>query len=62
MVKSLVVNAFWDHAARVYDDALRGVNWTEKQAAIAEGVSQPVLEACYGSNGTTCGTFSRISE
>ncbi len=42
------MNTFWDHVARVYDDALRSVNWAEKQTTIAEGVSGRVLEACCG--------------
>lgn len=48
MVKSVAMSTFWDRVARVYDDALRGVNWAEKQTAIAEGVSGRVLEACCG--------------
>jgi len=48
MIKNLMINTFWNRVAHFYDDALRGINWTEKQAAIAEGVSGRVLEACCG--------------
>lgn len=42
------MNTYWDRVARFYDDALRGVGWTHRQAAIAESVSGRVLEACCG--------------
>ncbi|MBN1887283.1 MAG: hypothetical protein JW850_04815 [Thermoflexales bacterium] len=42
------MTTFWDRVASLYDTTLRSINWTEKQAAIAEGVSGRVLEACCG--------------
>lgn len=42
------MNTFWDRVAHFYDDALRSLRWTDKQVAIAEGVSGRVLEACCG--------------
>lgn len=42
------MNTFWDRVAHFYDAALRNLRWTDKQAAIAEGVSGRVLEACCG--------------
>lgn len=42
------MNTFWDRVAHFYDDALRVLRWTDKQVAIAEGVSGRVLEVCCG--------------
>jgi len=42
------MTTFWDRVASVYDAALRSINWSERQIAIAEGVSGRVLEACCG--------------
>ena len=42
------MNTFWDRVAHFYDDALRSLRWTERQAAITEGVSGRVLETCCG--------------
>ncbi len=56
------MNTFWDRVAHLYDAAPSGLRWADKQAAIAEGVSGRVLEACCSTGALTLALRQRGAE